>query len=455
MSSKSCFVVMGYGVKTDYVTGRKLDLDKTYRVLIKPVVKQRNINCIRADEIKEAGSIDLKMYQQLLQADLVIADLSTANPNALYELGVRHALRPFSTIVIAEDKLVYPFNLNHTKIAKYTHLGSVIDAEEADRFKAYLGNMIDNALQKMEADSPVYTYLRSLTPPKLGEAIAQVATADDQPAGSPKAEGQALSFMIEQGEKAIAAQQFGLARRFFESATDISVQNESQADSYLIQRLAFCLYKSAEPTVIASLYKAVALLDEINLAHSNDPETVATAGTLKKKLYEAGEGIEHLEDAILYFQRSYYLLNNRYHGINLAICCVYQATSDQDKSNEERIADLVIAKRTWQRVLFLCDRDEAEISPKQDTRGPACPSEEALELTDYFYKQQFWMAVNRAEANFGLGNFEAYEKAVQDAKKIPHAHWMWESFDSQLQKLRARLPEWGHLMNPAWSLPDY
>ena len=38
--------------------------------------------------------IDTRMYEMLLRADLVIADISTGNVNAVYELGVRHALKP-------------------------------------------------------------------------------------------------------------------------------------------------------------------------------------------------------------------------------------------------------------------------------------------------------------------------------------------------------------------------
>jgi hypothetical protein len=110
---------MGFGLKTDYATGRKLDLNKSYRLLIKPVVEEKGIICVRADEIRHSGVIDVPMYQELLTADLVIADLSTANSNAFYELGIRHALRPWTTIVISESKLPYPFDLNHVSITGY------------------------------------------------------------------------------------------------------------------------------------------------------------------------------------------------------------------------------------------------------------------------------------------------------------------------------------------------
>lgn len=166
-SKKRCFVVMGFGTKTDYVSGRKLDLNKSYKYLIKPVVESKGLECIRADEILHSGSIDVQMYKELLQADLVIADLSTSNCNAIYELGVRHALRPFTTIVISEDKLVYPFDLNHIVISKYNHLGDAIDIEEAERFKQGLGQQIEAVINKEESDSPVYTYLNSLIPPQI------------------------------------------------------------------------------------------------------------------------------------------------------------------------------------------------------------------------------------------------------------------------------------------------
>src|SRR3954454_13812513 len=107
---KRCFVVMGFGTKTNLATGRTIDLNKSYKYLIKPVVEGKGLECVRADEIPHSGVIDVPMYQELLTADLVIADISTANLNAVYELGIRHALRPSTTIVISENKLKYPFD---------------------------------------------------------------------------------------------------------------------------------------------------------------------------------------------------------------------------------------------------------------------------------------------------------------------------------------------------------
>jgi hypothetical protein len=94
---KTVLVLMGFGVKVDHKTNLSLDLDKTYRI-IRAAVEAAGLECIRADDIVHAGMIDKPMYQNLLRADVAIADLSTSNENAIYELRVRHALKPRTTI---------------------------------------------------------------------------------------------------------------------------------------------------------------------------------------------------------------------------------------------------------------------------------------------------------------------------------------------------------------------
>lgn len=57
-----CFVVMGFGKKTDYESGRTLDLNATYEAIIKPAVLEAGLRCVRADEVVHSGVIDLPMY---------------------------------------------------------------------------------------------------------------------------------------------------------------------------------------------------------------------------------------------------------------------------------------------------------------------------------------------------------------------------------------------------------
>jgi hypothetical protein len=456
-NTKRCFVVMGFGVKTDYTTGRKLDLNKSYQYLIKPVLEKKGWECIRADEIPNTGMIDLQMYLELLQADVVIADLSTTNANAVYELGIRHALRPFTTIVIAEDKLVYPFDLNHIAITKYTHLGDSIDYGEAERFHSVLDELLDAAANHTPppSDSPVYTFISNLIPPKIQSQIDKIisnvrttvnaATADD---GSVKT----LALICDEAEDALKAKKFTEAKTLFYAAMTLKKnadKNNICVDPYIIQRLTLATYKAGEPDTVTALNEALQLLNQLNLDHTNDPETVALAGSIEKKLYENGQGEEHLKNAILYNERGYFLLNNRYNAINLAYTFNCRVNSNLYSKKEDKIADMVFANRVRQRVLFICDNDWAEIEKRESAemaRTGDAGNADIQKQKDYNNEQKFWILVNKAEAYFGLGRFDEYRQAIAQAQAIEHADWMMQSFREQVDKLKVLLIRYGSLL---------
>src|SRR5262245_18345648 len=191
----TCFVVMGFGKKTDFESGRTLDLDKSYRNLIKPAVKEAGFECVRADEIVHSGLIDVPMYEQLLAADIVIADLSTSNKNAFYELGIRHALRPYTMIVIAEDGLKIPFDVNHVVVRHYKHLGEDIGFDEVMRFREVLATASRTvSAQSIRAriDSPVYRFIDGLGAPER-HALAKPPAPAAAPASPDKPPAPAVS----------------------------------------------------------------------------------------------------------------------------------------------------------------------------------------------------------------------------------------------------------------------
>ena len=97
------FVVMPYGTKEE------IDFNRVYGELIKPALEGAGFQVFRADEEMRAGDIRTDMFQELLLADLVVADLSIDNPNVWYELGVRHALRARGVIGIRCRRDYMPF----------------------------------------------------------------------------------------------------------------------------------------------------------------------------------------------------------------------------------------------------------------------------------------------------------------------------------------------------------
>ena len=142
MDQKTCFVIIGYGKKPSYASGkvRVLDLDQTYKYLIKPVFDELNISCYRAIDKNLTGSIDSFMLKEIKNADIALVDLSTLNANVMWELGVRHALKPHHTIMICEKEQMkeIPFDLSSFVVHQYTHSEEGIPFVVVDEFRKYL-----------------------------------------------------------------------------------------------------------------------------------------------------------------------------------------------------------------------------------------------------------------------------------------------------------------------------
>jgi MAP3K TRAFs-binding domain len=458
---KRCFVVMGFGIKTDLATGRKLNLDNAYRNMIKPAVMQCGLECVRADEIPHSGVIDLQMYRELLTADVVIADISTVNPNAIYELGIRHALRPWTTIVISESELKYPFDLGHIVITPYTHLGDDVGVSEARRFIEQVSDNLREILENPVPDSPVYTFLADLLPPTLKEQQREAATTV-APATSPAAYASAasasestLAAMIEQGEIAIRHGDFPAAREQFRAAMSLCVSQQGdhagvvRHEPYLVQRLAITTYKAAQPDPVSALKQALQLLAPLSLEDSNDPETVGIAGAIHKHLYEQAQGVDHLRTAIWYYSRGYYLRSDLYNGINLAALMTLRAASPLDLTDQEKVADLVGAGRIWSEILDLCQRELIKIDGRLESAGDH-------ESREYQVRQdaerRFWCIASMAAAYYGLGRWSDFQQQRKAALDLKPPEWMLATFDKHVANLRGPLEAHGNLLSPPWQL---
>ncbi|TYQ14069.1 UNVERIFIED_ORG: hypothetical protein JN05_03472 [Zoogloea ramigera] len=335
---KLCFVIMGFGKKTDYDTGRTLDLNATYNEIIKPAATEAMFRCIRADEVMHSGIIDLPMYEMLLRADLVIADISTGNANAIYELGVRHALRPFSTIIMKESKGKIYFDLNHVNTFTYDHLGEDIGASEARRAKAELKSLIDAIVATPRADSPVYTFIPRLIQPKLSdeqfEALVQ-QTEDNE---------ENFFNIIQEAEAALREDRFPDAVRGFSAAVELK-----QGDPYLVQQLALAVYKSQEPSKIAALVNALKIISELNPSDSNDPETLGIAGAIHKRLWKITSDIAELDLAISFYGRGFEIRRDYYTGENYALCLNYRSELETDVA--EKIYFEIGARKAREQIL--------------------------------------------------------------------------------------------------------
>jgi hypothetical protein len=225
-----CFVIMGFGKKTDPSNGITYDLNKTYSNIIRPSVIEAGFECVRADEIKDSGLIDKSMYALLMQADLVVADITTYNPNAIYELGIRHAVRPYSTIILKEKNGQIPFDLDHNRMFMYSHLGVDIGVDEAKRCKQELIILIKNISKTKNTDSPLYEFIKDINPPKLPkkEYLSIINELAEQE--------KYIFAIVEKAKEAMNESVFITASKYWEKANTL-VSNEP----YFIQQRALCV----------------------------------------------------------------------------------------------------------------------------------------------------------------------------------------------------------------------
>ncbi len=105
-----CFVLMPFGTKPDD-TGRRIDFDAVYTAVIGPAIERAGMEAIRADQESAGGIIHKAMFERLMLCDYAVADLTTANANVFYELGIRHGIRPRSTVLIFGQGTRLPFDV--------------------------------------------------------------------------------------------------------------------------------------------------------------------------------------------------------------------------------------------------------------------------------------------------------------------------------------------------------
>jgi hypothetical protein len=149
-----CFVLMPFGPKP-CSAGTLIDFDAVYGELIKPAIEDAELDAIRADEEMTGGIIHKPMYERLILCEYAVCDLTTANANVFYELGLRHALRPGSTVLIfAEGSGQLPFDVGPLRALPY-RLGPDGKPAEAPEIRAKLAQRLRDA-RNDSVDSPVY-----------------------------------------------------------------------------------------------------------------------------------------------------------------------------------------------------------------------------------------------------------------------------------------------------------
>ena len=153
-----CFVLMPFGRKAD-TTGAMIDFDRLYEELIKPAVTEAELEPLRADEEVVGGIIHKPMFERLILCEYAVADLTLANANVFYELGIRHAYRPWSTVPIIAEGQRLPFDVQMLRTVHYNP-AALADA------KGTITKLLVEA-RAGRKDSPLFQLLNDLPVPAV------------------------------------------------------------------------------------------------------------------------------------------------------------------------------------------------------------------------------------------------------------------------------------------------
>ena len=114
------FVIRGFGKKKDS-NGQEVDFDRVQAELIDPAAARCGLVGGTTATEEDAGNIREDMFALILEADVVVCDITVHNANVFYELGIRHALRKKHTVLIKGDPSAdsTPFDLSTDRYLKY------------------------------------------------------------------------------------------------------------------------------------------------------------------------------------------------------------------------------------------------------------------------------------------------------------------------------------------------
>ena len=154
------FVIRGFNTKKDSA-GQPVDFEQVQNLLITPALERCGLAGGTTAEIVDPGNIRADMFALILEADVVICDITIHNANVFYELGIRHALRKKHTILLKGEPSAdtTPFDLSTDRYLKYSV------ANPADALDALVETLQAALRTNRGTDSPIFLML-----PKLAEA---------------------------------------------------------------------------------------------------------------------------------------------------------------------------------------------------------------------------------------------------------------------------------------------
>jgi hypothetical protein len=157
-----CFYITPIG---DEGTEVRRHADMLMRHLVEPAFENFSMKVIRADRIEKSGLISQQIFEHIVSAKFCVADLSFGNPNAFYELGVRHMTKlPTIQLIRKGDKIPFDVSQGRTITVDMSDIYTIMDRIESARKELieHIKNYLDPSEKSRSEDNPVSVYLPGL-----------------------------------------------------------------------------------------------------------------------------------------------------------------------------------------------------------------------------------------------------------------------------------------------------
>ena len=105
-----CFVIMPFSSK----------FERIWHDGIRPAAMSAGFTCVRGDSTDAPGAVMQFVIRHIFDADVIVADLTTLNPNVLYELGIAHAIANKTIMINADASQQLPFDVATHRIINYS-----------------------------------------------------------------------------------------------------------------------------------------------------------------------------------------------------------------------------------------------------------------------------------------------------------------------------------------------
>lgn len=317
-----CFIAMPFGTRPAK-RGMKIDFDRVHQFIHRGA-EEAHLQAVRADFEPAGGFIHKPMLERLLVAEYVVADLTLANPNVMYEVGVRHGASARATLLLCAEPFVkkLPFDFKPLRVVSYSLGDDGLVSEDAGNKLAKLvrerlqqaqsGQLpIDNPIMQITAWKPAGSIEHSKTDVflqrleftgELGEriknalriknaddAVARLSEVEEEIIGLPAEVSQVhtalLGVYLGYREKKAYERMASLFERFPKELKQTAVAREQYA--LALNRLAENAAKEGKPDQAGELRsRAIAVLDEIPPSGVTS-ETYGIRGRIYKGWHDA------------------------------------------------------------------------------------------------------------------------------------------------------------------------